>query len=169
MPVYLFSFHAYRSWNADDRRGYVEYKRGIQPPNAKRAQQYDRNATQAPVLFDKRELTLFLSMSYDACTRRQWRLHAFASEPTHVHLLVSWREFEPWQAVRKKLKNLMSLQLGRDANARGRRWFSGDGSRKQVRDGKHFAYLMDVYLPRHLGLVWREGDPTPPPPTPVGG
>lgn len=34
MPVYLFTFHAYRSWREDNPNGYVQRGRaGIQPPN----------------------------------------------------------------------------------------------------------------------------------------
>jgi hypothetical protein len=92
---------------------------------------------------------------------RDWRLHRVAGEPSHVHVLVSWSEYVSWQKVRDKLKNLMSLQLGRQFSAPGRRWFSGGASRKRVRDRRHFEYLMNQYLPRHRGLNWKEGEPLP--------
>jgi hypothetical protein len=167
MPVYLFTLHAYRSWNADHRRGYVRRGQGIQEPDAARAKQYDRAAKQLPAFFGATHQQVLLSMAYDACQRREWHLHCFASEPTHIHLLVSWKQFQPWEEVRAKLKNLLSLQLGRQFKQRGRRWLVGDGSRKQVRDRKHFDYLMMTYLPRHGGLLWRDSEA--PPPAPAGG
>jgi hypothetical protein len=167
MPVYLFTIHAYRSWNADHRRGYVRRGEGVRATDVVRATQYDHSATQPPMHFSARHQQVMLAMTFDACQRRDWRLHCFASEPTHIHLLVSWKQYQPWQDVRAKLKNLLSWQLGRQFQQRGRRWFVGDGSRKQVVDRKHFDYLMGTYLPHHRGLLWRDGDPEPP--APAGG
>lgn len=169
MAVYLFTLHAYRSWNADRKRGYVRRGEGILAPDAIRARQYERAATQGPVLFEERHQRVMLGMAWDACERRDWRLHGFASEPSHVHLLVSWKQFQRWQQVRAMLKNLMSLQLGREFRVRGRRWFVGDGSRKWVRGRDHFEYLMEKYLPRHRGVFWKDGYPPPLPPASAGG
>ena len=51
MPCYLFTLHAYRSWNADHPRGFVREQGRIEPPNPKLARFYDRNAKQPPVRF----------------------------------------------------------------------------------------------------------------------
>lgn len=88
-----------------------------------------------------------------------------AAEATHVHILVSWREFTPWEEVRSKLKNLMSLMLGRYLGVPGRCWFSGKGSRRRVQTRTHFDYLMRSYFPKHR-WVWREGDLLPVQPSP---
>jgi REP element-mobilizing transposase RayT len=167
MAVYLLTFHAYRSWNADHPRGYVRRGHGVFPPEEQRAIQYDMRADQLPVLFDEGSQRALLDIVADACHRRGWRLHAFASEPSHVHLLVSWREFLPWEEAAAKLKNLMSWQLGRTHGVLERRWFSRGGSRKRVADRRHFEHLVEVYLPRHRGVVWREGEAEPP--SPDGG
>lgn len=163
MPVYLFTLHAYRSWNPDNPRGYVVRGRGVQPPNPAMARLASLAASQPPMIFDRDHQQVMLSMIWDACQRRAWRLHYFATEPSHIHVLVSWREYQPWQQVRGKLKNLMSWQLGIQFFNPGRRWFSDEGSRRWVRDRRHFEHLMTRYLPRHSGLKWREGDPLPPP------
>ena len=161
MAVYLFTFHAYRSWNADNPRGYVRKGQGILTPDAAQARKYDRLAKEPPVLFTVDNQLVMLWILSDACRRRNWRLYQIASEPTHIHLLVSWREFLPWQKVRGKLKNLMSRELGRQCSMPGHRWFAGGASRKRVKDRRHFEHLMKRYLPSHRGLVWREGDPLP--------
>ncbi len=51
MPAYLFTFHAYRSWNADNPRGFVQRGKGIQPPNDKLARAYNAVAVAAPMIF----------------------------------------------------------------------------------------------------------------------
>ncbi len=97
----------------------------------------------------------------DVCRRRCWRLHASGTDPTHGHFLISWNEFTPWSDVSDKLKNLLSLFLGRLANETGRRWFSAQQSRKRVRTRQHFDYLMKEYLPDQRGLSWGEGETLP--------
>ena len=165
MAVYLFTFHAYRSWNADHPRGYVRRGQGILSPDLDQALRYDLQAKEPPVLFTADHQQVLLWIVSDACQRRGWRLHQLACEPSHVHILVSWRDFLRWEDVRGKLKNLMSRELGRQFSAPGRRWFVTGGSRKRVRDRRHFEHLMQRYLPSHRGLVWREGDPMPQLPT----
>lgn len=164
MPAYLFTFHSYRSWNADHPRGFVQTGRGIQPPNAALARYYDRQAKQEPVHFNTQQQRTILWIAWDACNNRTWRLHAVAFEPTHTHILVSWQSADTWQVVRKKLKNLISWALSREFGRAGRRWMVRGASRKRVRDRSHFDYLVTTYLPRHGGLFWREGDCEPMPP-----
>lgn len=113
MPVYLFTLHAYRSWNADRPRGFVQLDRGLQPPNEKLARAYDRAACEAPMIFKRQNQTILLRSLYDACDRRQLRLHSVATDPTHIHFLVSWPDERSWKEVLRQLKNVASLMLGR--------------------------------------------------------
>ena len=166
MPCYLFTLHAYRSWNADHPRGFVQEAGKIEPPNARLARFYNSRADQPRVLFGPSRQQILIWIIYDACMRRNWRLHAVATEPTHVHILVSWKSDEPWRDVRHCIKLLCSLMLGRKCGMRGRKWFVRMGSRKRVRDRAHFDHLVNRYLPKHGGMRWTEGDakPTEPPP-----
>ena len=100
---------------------------------------------------------------YDICQHRGWRLHAFGSEPTHIHIIVSWNDETEWRYVRNKITNLLSLFLGRYTGEAGRRWFTAKPSRKRVRDHDHLGYLINTYLPNHGRLFWKEGDPAPSP------
>jgi REP element-mobilizing transposase RayT len=161
MPVYNFTYHSYRSWNANHPRGFVQTGRGIQPPNERLAKYYDRVARSEPTLFGCRHQALMTWIVWDTCARRNWRLHAVAFEPTHVHFLVSWQSGEDWRQVRGKLKNLMSWALSQAYEAPGHRWFVRKASRKRVRDHAHFEYLITRYFPRHRGRCWTEGDGEP--------
>src|SRR5205807_157183 len=53
VPVYHFTFHAYRNWRPDHPRGYIPKGQGVQPADEEMAEQYDRNASQEPVKFDE--------------------------------------------------------------------------------------------------------------------
>jgi len=103
---------------------------------------------------------ILIWIGFDVCDRRGWRLHFVATEPTHVHYLVSWPGIERWDQVSNRIKNIASLMLGRKLQDQAK-WFSKSGSRKRVRDREHLDYLMHEYLPRHRGLKWREGDSPP--------
>jgi hypothetical protein len=83
------------------------------------------------------------------------------TDPTHGHFLISWKEFTAWNDVSDKLKNLLSLFLGRLAKETGRRWFGAQQSRKRVTTREHFDYLVTRYLPEQRGLSWSEGEALP--------
>jgi hypothetical protein len=86
--------------------------------------------------------------------KRRFRLHAVATELTHVHVLISWNGERTYKQLRRGLRESISRRL--NAHLR-RRWLEQGGSRKQVKDRKHFDYLMDAYFPSHSGWKWREG------------
>jgi hypothetical protein len=161
LAVYLFTYHAYRSWNADHRRGYTRKDEGVLPPDQKRAEFYDRKAKQPPVEFDRAIQAVLIAGAADVCRHRRWRFHAAGTDPTHGHFLISWNEFTSWSDVSDKLKNLLSPFLGRLADETGRRWFSAQQSRKRVTTPEHFDYLVTRYLPGQRGLSWTEGEALP--------
>ena len=90
----------------DNPRGFVKTGGGVQPPNPDLARAYDAAAKQQPVRFDRRHQEILTWIAHDACNRRSWRLHFVATEPTHMHFLVSWSDDQMWQDVSKRLKNL---------------------------------------------------------------
>jgi hypothetical protein len=125
------------------------------------ARMYDHNAKFDPAEFDPLIQAVLISGAYDVCQRRTWRLHGAGTDPTHAHFAISWRGFTRWGDVRDKLKNLLSLFIGRATGITGRPWFVAEGSRKRVADLDHLEYLLGTYFPSHRGLSWREGTPLP--------
>ena len=91
-------------------------------------------------------------------------LYAATVDPTHVHALVGWDDERGYTKVRGRVKNLLSLHLSRLAGITGRTWFVKESSRKRVKDEAHFEYLLNTYLPKHLGWQWyqRRGYVEPP-------
>jgi hypothetical protein len=154
MPCYLFSYHAYGSWLPDHRRGYVRRKKGILPSDDRIAAKYRANLTTPTVLFNRRIQRLLIDEALIAASFQNLRCHYLAAEPTHIHVLVSWRIDREWRTVRAKLRESLSRRLNTDFARRP--WFSKSPSRKRVNDRQHFDYLANVYLPKHSGLKWSE-------------
>jgi hypothetical protein len=73
LAVYLFTYHAYRSWNADHRRGYTSKEEGVLPPDQQQAEFYDRNAKQPAVEFDRVMQAVLIAGAADVCRHRDWR------------------------------------------------------------------------------------------------
>jgi hypothetical protein len=158
MPVYHFTFHAYRSWNPDHPRGYTKKGIGYLPPDPEMTKRYNRNAKQPPVLFDCELQKEILSLTYVTCEEEGWRLEAAGFDPTHAHLMVSWVRFIPWEEVDRRLKNLLALKLNRRHHSPGKRWFvRRHGAPRRVRDKQHFTYLAEIYFPDHRGAFWKRG------------
>jgi REP element-mobilizing transposase RayT len=156
MPVYLFTYHAYRSWMPDRPEGFVREGQGIQTPDPRLAKSYAEAAGHPPFRFAPDTQQLLIATAIEVCQRRKWRLHAVATEPTHLHLLLSWRGQARWQDVRGRIRNILSLELSKRQGIKGRPWFSQGASRKRVRNREHFDYLVRRYLPTHSGIKWFE-------------
>ena len=154
MAVYHFTLHAYRTWSADHRRGYVKRGKGILPPDPKMAEAYARAAKQPPIIFTKQIQQILIDTALAECVAKNWRLHAAATDRTHVHLIISWKTFIPRNDVINRLKNILSYRLGKELNSTGRQWIVRGQSRRRVMDSAHLRYLIRKYLPKHDGLVW---------------
>jgi hypothetical protein len=143
MSVYLITLHAYRTWGPDKARGYVRDGAGILPADEDMGRMYDASAEDEPVEFSEAVQRVLIVGGVDICRRREWRLHAVGTDPTHGHFLISRPGFMDWEVVRDKLKNVLSLFLGRLTSQPGKPWFAAKGSRKRVADRKHFDFLVD--------------------------
>lgn len=160
MPVYLFTFHAYRSWREDNPNGYVQRGRpGIQPPSKRLADYRAAIANDPPTVFDDAQKALLLEGMQDMCTRRNWRLHGASATPSHVHALVSWATPQSPRDLTTPMKRLLGMMLSQHKGDKGNRWFSRGCDEKQVCNQEHFAHLLNEYLPKHVkqnGIVWIE-------------
>ena len=125
------------------------------------AREYDDRAKHTRVYFDDAMQEVLILGCIDICRRRGWRCHVVGTDPSHFHVVVSWKRFVRWEYVRQKIKNILSLLLGRLANQPGRPWFVREGSRKRVENQKHLDHLVQKYIPDHPGRCWIEGQPFP--------
>ena len=154
MPCYLFTWHAYATWMPDRAQGYVRKGQGILPPDPAQASRYRARQNENEALFDAVVQSLCIEECIATATHRRFRLHGVATEPTHLHVLLSWPDERAYDELSRGLRESISRRL--NAHLR-RRWLEAGGSRKQVRDQPHFDHLRNVYLPKHHGWKWREG------------
>ena len=161
MPVYLITCHSYRSWDANNPRGYTSKGR-VLPPDKELAKQWNARAKQERTRFTHDLHETIIDGCRDICQRRQWRLHHVVVVSSHMHALVSWRDHAVnWKEVRDTIKRLLGWMLAKHTKLEGRKWFGRKGSRKRVRDRSHFEYHMTEYLPDHTrgrrsGSGWSE-------------
>ncbi len=153
MPCYLFTWHAYATWMPDRKQGYAKKGLGVLPPDEAQAKRYRARQKEASAFFDVAVQNLAIEECVTTAEMRRFRLHAIATEPTHLHALLSWTDERTFEQLRRGLRESISRRLNKH---RRRRWLEQGGSRKQVRQRAHFDYLMNTYLPNHGGWKWRE-------------
>lgn len=152
MPCYLFTYHAYGSWLPDRRRGYVKRGRGILPADAHMARLYTKSMKETAVTFDDQLQRWAIAAALESESLQEFELYFVATDDTHVHILIGWRDEPDPARMRSSLKGSVTRALKR---ARGpRTWLAEGGSRKQVKTRGHFDYLISTYLPKHTGWKW---------------
>lgn len=156
MPCYLFTFHAYGTWMPDRKTGYVRRKQGLLPPDHEQARDYRQRAIEDTATFDHATQRLLIEETRTAGAKQQFRVHYISSDPTHIHILVSWPDDRPWLKVRTGIKASLARRLNREVQERSN-WFVDGASRRQVTDDDHFGHLVNNYLPSHRGWKWCEG------------
>lgn len=152
MPCYLVTYHAYGSWLPDRRRGYVRRDRGIIPADTHVAKLYRRDMAESPVVLNGALQRAAIAALLDSQQPQRFNMHAMATDRTHVHALLSWRDSRDAVKMRALLKGSVTRALNAEFGRRN--WLAEGGSRKQVRDRRHFDHLRTEYLPKHTGWKW---------------
>ena len=153
MAVYLFTFHTYRSWMSDHRRGYVRRGSGIVAPSRGAAAAYARRARFQRVMLRDQECRVAVDAIARVCdhpARADWHLHIAVAVFNHIHALVSWRHFAEVKHAQATLHRAITVDL-RDALGLppGRPVLSRGGSHKRILTRPHFRHLLHTYLPAH--------------------
>jgi hypothetical protein len=152
MPCFLFTYHAHGSWLPDRAQGYVRRGRGILPPDTHMHGLYTRAMISSTTQFAECHQKQLILNVLESRLPQRFEPYFIATDITHVHVLLSWRDGRKAEKVRALLKGSMTRSMN---TAFGRQnWFVEGGSLKRVRDRDHFDYLVSKYLPRHTGLKW---------------
>ena len=157
MPCFLFTYHGFGTWLPDRPEGFVHWRDGLQPTDEELATAYRRKmkvARRDAATFDDKLQLLLIEELPVAAKHQKLRLHAIATEPTHVHALVSWPDERTPQHVSDGLHESLTRRLNKDLGKR--KWLAKGGSKRRVKDQEHFDYLRNVYLPSHGGWKWDE-------------
>ncbi len=157
MPVYLITLHTYRSWNTD--RPHVQRgQTGVQPVYSNLAKYRNQIANHAPVQFGPSQRRIVSQAVIEVCQNTDRQLHALTVVPNHVHVLCSWKNEELPEKAATHFKRIIGMKLSRDKGSTGNRWFSRGQDIERISDRKHFDYLVEIYLPKHLeqnGIFWK--------------
>jgi REP element-mobilizing transposase RayT len=168
MPVYLITMHAYRSWNEDDPKGYVQRREGLKPSSKALAKWRATHARQSPARFTPETRAVIADVVVQISDERKVRLHAQSVTSTHVHALISFEspactcgasdycyaQCEARAHTEKliaRLKQKMGQAVAKHMHTTGRQWFSRGSNISPVRNRDHFNFLCETYLPRHQG------------------
>jgi REP element-mobilizing transposase RayT len=139
----------------DEDDGYVARGQGRLPQDVVVASQYRQRMNDEEVLFDDTKTKTLIDEVHNAAKYQDFRVHFVATEPTHIHILVSWKdEQRGFEKLRWSIRQSLSRRLGRDFGPR--EWLSEGGSRRRVINQEHFDFLVCTYLPGHGGWKWSE-------------
>jgi len=105
--------------------------------------------------FNESQQQSLISELQIAAGKQSFRLHFVATEPTHVHGLLSWKDERPWMRLRVAIKWSLTGRLKREYFER--KWLSEGASRKRISEQEHFDYLVGTYLAEHSGWKWSVG------------
>lgn len=161
MPVYHITYHAYGTWLPDREEGYYRHDEVHHAKDFDKANLYRNQMTQKPESFDEEMQKVLIAGTFDICKTRGWTFYGGATDNTHFHALIGSHEEVTAEEMSQKLKNLLSLFLGRLKSIRGHKWFVHDDGICRVKDREHFDHLLTVYFPKHSGVVWRQGAALP--------
>jgi hypothetical protein len=136
----------------DRKRGYVKRRQGILTTDHKMARMY-RAAMNEPAAEFTSDIQLVISDAViDSQDKQRFEAYYIATDITHAHMLLGWRDVRTWLHMRSIVKSSQSRRLNTAFGRRG--WFVEGGSRKRVRERRHFDYFVQTYLPRHTGWKW---------------
>lgn len=166
MAVYLITAHAYRSWREDHPLGYVQRGEGLKEASEELARWRAARAKGEETRFEEEAQHALHEMAIAIAKEQAVRLHACATCPTHVHVLISFGSPACECGVSKhcrrgcaartraeeivaRMKRKMGLAVAKREGTRGKKWFSRGWDLSPVRKRDHFDYLVEVYLPDH--------------------
>lgn len=153
MPVATLSLHAYGTWLPDRPQGFYHHSRGLAPSNPDLARAYRRQQREREAVLSDEVQQSLISLLIEAAEHKLLTPYGLATDRSHFHALFGWRDERPLPAVAASLRRGLTIGLKQRFPGRDR-WFTHKGARTFVRDGRHFAYLRDVYLPDHPGWKW---------------
>lgn len=148
----MLTFHAYGSWMPDRDQGSFHYRRGKQATSLALAARYRERQRESVAVFTTPVQKEIIRTLLNGANLLELEAYEISTDRTHAHLLAGWRRPLQSQRLRSSLKRAMTLSLDRSFGRRA--WFSRGGDTSRVSGRPHFDYLVDEYLPAHLGLKW---------------
>ncbi len=142
--AYFLTWPTYGTWLPGDERGWVQYKKGFQPPDAIRKLEAAARMTEDACILDPAQRSVVEKTIADHCRIRGWVLHVVNCRTNHLHVVVTANrdpdqvreQFKAW--CTRKLKERERSRLETDGLARARRvrekWWAERGSCRHIGD-----------------------------------
>jgi hypothetical protein len=136
----------------DREAGSYHYRRGRQSQSAALAKRYRERQREDPAAFTRQVQCGLVRAILGAAKVIELEPYEISTDESHVHLLAGWRSRREARGLRASLKRSMTMALNERFGKRT--WFSRGGNVSYVAGIRHFKYLSDEYLPKHLGVKW---------------
>jgi REP element-mobilizing transposase RayT len=162
--AYFLTWSTYGTWLPGDERGWIQYGRGWQFPDAVRKLEAEARMAEDACRLDGEQRDVVERQMAETCNVRSWELHAVNCRSNHAHVVVTADQAP--KVVRNQLKawctrRLKELEAARH-HARGcelkaiaisENWWAERGSQRFINDSESLEAAI-VYV--------RDGQDKPP-------
>jgi hypothetical protein len=139
--AYFLTWNTYGTWLPGDQRGWIEYRRGWQPPDPIRELEAAARMTEDACRLDWEQRKRVEVQIAETCQVRNWILHAVNCRTNHLHVVLSAdckpetarNQLKAW--CTRRLKELDDLR--RAVNPRlalRENWWAERGSQRYLND-----------------------------------
>jgi REP element-mobilizing transposase RayT len=107
--AYFLTWPTYGTWLPGDERGWIQYRRGWQLPDAVRKLEAEAKMTEDACRLDDEQRDVVERQIGETCNIRGWELHAVNCRSNHAHVVVTASEAS--KTVRNQLKAWCTRRL----------------------------------------------------------
>jgi len=131
--AYFLTWATYGTWLPGDESGWVEYRRGFQPPDPIRELEARARMTEDACILNRTQRAIVEHTINRHCEIRRWHLHAVNCRTNHLHVVVTAQR-DP-DEVRNQFKAWCTRKL-KEAAAKASRlpvrqnWWAERGSKQ---------------------------------------
>ena len=133
-PIAFFlTITTYGTWRPGDDRGWVEYRRGWQLPNAARELEAKARMKEDACILSVEQRKIVETQIVETCRHRGWTLHAVSCRSNHLHAVISAPGTAPTK-VRQDVKAWCSRRLRERSGSSRANWWAERGSIRWIYD-----------------------------------
>ena len=127
-PIAFFlTITSYGTWLPGDARGWVEYRRGWQLPDAMRELEAKAQMTEDACILSATERVVVERQVRETCQHRGWIVHAVNCRSNHLHAVISAAGTSP-KKIRADIKAWCTRRLKEFSDPARHNWWAERGS-----------------------------------------
>jgi len=156
--AYFLTWPTYGTWLPGDERGWVQYRRGMRPPDPIVEREAAARMTEDACRLDHEQRRLVETTIADHCRVRRWTLHAVNCRSNHVHVVVAANrdpnevreQFKAWctrrlKAMEHERRRTIAADIPPSQLIR-RNWWAERGSGLYINDDEALEGLIHYVL-----------------------